>query len=81
CGDDLTVECVLDNAGQEAAWTAGGLYSPRDIRPGQEETSRCFLLLSVTADGFAYDEEATKPNEDIYNCDDDNVVILENTFE
>ena len=81
CGDDLTVECVLDKAGQESAWTAGGLYSPRDIRPGHAETSRCFLLLKVSSEGFAYDEEATKPNEGIYNCDEDNVVTLENTFE
>ncbi|MBX6389066.1 MAG: ABC transporter substrate-binding protein [Frankia sp.] len=82
CGDNLTVQCVLDNAAKERSWTAGGIYPEGQVlTPGEQHISNCLLLMKVTEEGFVYDREATKPTDDIYNCDPQNVVTLTETFD
>jgi ABC-type branched-subunit amino acid transport system substrate-binding protein len=78
CGADLTRECLLEEAGSISDWTGGGLHAQQ--QPGNTEHSPCFLLLSVDGDGFAYDEEATAPNDGLYNCEEDNIVELEDDY-
>ncbi len=76
CGSDLTAECLLGNAADAGDWTGGGLHAPQT--PGNTEPSACYLLLSLTPDGFTYNEDATRPTDgdDLYNCDPENVTTL-----
>jgi ABC-type branched-subunit amino acid transport system substrate-binding protein len=74
CGSDLTRQCLLDNAAAQDDWTAGGLHSPTD--PGNSQAPECGIIVKFTPDGYVYDEEATDPNEGIFNCSPDNVVEL-----
>jgi hypothetical protein len=74
CGSDLTADCLLEQAVANTEWTAGGLHAPQT--PGNTEPSECFLVLTLGADGFAYNEEATQPTDGIYNCAPDNVFEL-----
>jgi hypothetical protein len=74
CGSDLTAECLLEEAEAAEGWTAGGLHAPQT--PGNEVPSECFLILGLEADGFFYNEEATQPNDGVYDCSPDNVMTL-----
>ena len=80
CGDNLTQDCVLQKAGTEKAWTAGGLFPARDTDPKNPKQTRCYVIMDATPNGFLYDREVTQPNQDIYNCDEKNVVALEKTY-
>ena len=71
CGSELTPDCLLDQAAAQEDWTGGGLHSRQT--PGNTEPSPCFLILSLDEDGYYYNEDATQPNEGIYNCDEENV--------
>ncbi len=73
CGSDLTAECLLENAAAQDGWTGGGMHAPQT--PGNTEPSPCFLTLGLGADGFEYDEEATRPTDGdgLFNCDPENV--------
>lgn len=74
CGSELTRACLVENAMGVEEWTAGGLHAPTN--PGNREASRCGILIHFAEGGYVYDEEATDPNEGIYNCNDGNVGIL-----
>ena len=78
CGSDLTRECLLENAGSVEDWTAGGLHSP--TTPGNTLAPECGIMVKFTTDGFAYDEEATDPNEGVFNCSADNVIELTDDY-
>jgi hypothetical protein len=71
CGSELTADCLLEKAGAQEEWTGGGLHARQT--PGNDVPSPCFLLLGLDKDGFFYNEDATQPNEGIFNCDEDNV--------
>ncbi len=81
CGNDLTQACVLQKAGSETAWTAGGLFPPRDTDPKNPHQTTCYVMMDVTPNGFVYDKDVTQPNNGIYNCDPKNVVKLTNTYQ
>jgi ABC-type branched-subunit amino acid transport system substrate-binding protein len=81
CGNNLTQDCVLSKAGSETAWTAGGLFPPRNTDPANPHQPTCYVMMDVTANGFVYDKAVTQPNNGIYNCDPRNVVALKNTYE
>jgi hypothetical protein len=81
CGNDLTQACVLQKAGTEKAWTAGGLFPPRDTDPNNRHQTTCYVMMDVTPNGFVYDKAVTQPNNGIYNCDPRNVVKLTNTYQ
>ncbi len=81
CGNDLSKDCVLENAAGERAWTAGGFFSPRDTDPGNPQQPTCYVLMKVTPDGFVYDKDVTQPNTGVYNCDAKNVVALKQTYQ
>jgi ABC-type branched-subunit amino acid transport system substrate-binding protein len=74
CGSDLTRDCVLQTALDVDEWTAGGLHAVTD--PGNLHATRCGVLVRFGEDGWVYDEEATDPNEGIYNCSEDNILPL-----
>lgn len=74
CGSDLTAQCLLEKAGAMTDWTGGGLHAPQ--QPGNTEPSTCWLALSLTADGFHRNEDATQPNEGVFNCDPANVLEI-----
>lgn len=78
CGADISRQCVLDNATNTSDWTAGGLHAPTN--PAGEEAPSCGVILRFTSEGWVYDEEATDPNEGIYNCSDDNILELQNDY-
>jgi ABC-type branched-subunit amino acid transport system substrate-binding protein len=80
CGDNLTQDCVLQKAGSETAWTAGGLFPARNTDPKNPKQTRCFVIMDATPNGFVYDKAITRPNNDIYNCDEANVVPLTKTY-
>ncbi len=75
CGSTLTVDCVLQKAQSQTAWTAGGLYPPQNLTPGNQHASPCIALVKLTTDGFVYDEKATNPTKGMepFNCDPENV--------
>ncbi len=73
CGSDLTVDCVLEVAGSQQAWTAGGLVPPKDLSTTSLTMNECFLIVSATPDGWVYEQEMTKPNTEAFNCSPDNV--------
>jgi ABC-type branched-subunit amino acid transport system substrate-binding protein len=81
CGDNLTQACVLQKAGSETAWTAGGLFPPRNTDPKNPQQPTCYVIMDVTKAGFVYDKAVTQPNNGIYNCDPKNVVKLANSYE
>jgi ABC-type branched-subunit amino acid transport system substrate-binding protein len=81
CGNDLTQDCVLQKAGTEKTWTAGGLFPPRDTDPNNKHQTTCYVMMDVTPNGFVYDKAVTQPNNGIYNCDPKNVVKLTNTYQ
>ena len=81
CGNALTQDCVLKNAGSEKAWTAGGFFPPRDTNPSHPLQPTCYVIMKVTPNGFVYDPAVTKPDNDVYNCDAKNVVTLKSTYE
>jgi hypothetical protein len=72
CGSELTRQCVLDKAGAVTEWTGGGLHAVTN--PSTNTPSDCVAVLEVTADGFQYDEDFTKPNDGIYYCDPANLI-------
>jgi hypothetical protein len=74
CGSDLTAACLLEKAAATKDWTGGGLHAPQT--PGNTEPSSCWLALSLDADGFHANEDATQPTEGVYNCDPKNVFEL-----
>ena len=76
CGADLTVQCVIDNAMSETAYTAGGLIAPTDISQ-PAALPACIMILSASADGFVYERELTQPTDGLYNCDPANLVQLD----
>ena len=73
CGSTLTVDCVLEKAGSETAWTAGGMFPAAKVTPGSVEESPCMINMRLTPDGWVYDEKATQPDKDAYNCDPANL--------
>jgi hypothetical protein len=74
CGSDLTAACLLEQAEAQTDWTAGGLHSRQT--PGNTVASPCFAILGLDDDGFFYNEQATAPDEGIYNCAEENVVEM-----
>ena len=78
CGSELTGDCLLSEAGALSDWTAGGLHARQS--PGNDLPSPCFLIMGLDDDGFFYNEEATAPNEGIFNCDEDNVFELSGDY-
>lgn len=75
CGSDLTAECLLQNASAASDWTGGGLHAPQT--PGNSDPSDCFVSLGLGADGFKVNEDVTKANEGVYNCDPKNIIKLD----
>ncbi len=74
CGGVFTPQCVLQQAASHPAWDAGGLIAPVDTNPASYRPSDCTLLMRLTAAGWVYDSQATKPNRGVYNCDPKNLV-------
>jgi hypothetical protein len=77
CGSDLTIECVLEQAGSQRGWTAGGLVPPSDLSATELDMNQCFLIVQATPDGWVYDEEMTQPNTEAFNCSPDNVATVD----
>jgi hypothetical protein len=71
CGSQLTSACVLQKAGEQTAWTAGGLYPPQDVKGAT--ASPCIALVKLTTSGFVYDEKVTAPTQGAFNCDPNNL--------
>jgi hypothetical protein len=79
CGTNQTVTCVLDKAGAEKNWSAGGIEAPvAQLGPstGNAVPSPCFALLQAKTTGFVYDKALTQPTKSIWNCNPKNVVHL-----
>jgi ABC-type branched-subunit amino acid transport system substrate-binding protein len=73
CGDNLTQECVLQKAGAQKAWTAGGLYPPVNTDPALKDYSDCVVIMQLTTNGWVLAKDVTKPNDGVYNCDPKNL--------
>lgn len=71
--DELTVDCVIDNATADSAYTAGGLMAPIDLTD-PTQLNRCVAISRVSGDGLVYDEERTQPTDSLFNCDPKNIV-------
>ncbi len=73
CGDDLTMECVLQKAQDHTDWDAGGLYPKLNLKT-QTATS-CIIAVKLDNTGFKYDEKVTNPTsgDGAFNCDPANL--------
>ncbi|HTN99331.1 MAG TPA: ABC transporter substrate-binding protein [Microthrixaceae bacterium] len=69
----LTVDCVIENATKDKAYTAGGLMAPIDLSD-PTLTNHCLAINRVSADGIVYDKKSTDPTDGLFNCDPANVV-------
>jgi hypothetical protein len=76
CGSNLTQDCVLQKAGSEPAWTAGGLTPPVSTSPDATTISDCVLMVRLTTSGWVYDKTVTRPNTGMFNCDPANVATV-----
>jgi Periplasmic binding protein len=76
CGDNLTQDCILQKAGSETAWTAGGLAPPVSTSPTATSISNCVIMVRLTASGWVYDKKVTDPNRGLFNCDPANVATV-----
>ena len=76
CGSDLTRACVMDHASATEGWTAGGLHVPTNPSNTSGTNSECFIALQPTLDGFIINDDFTKPNTGLFNCDPANAVAL-----
>jgi hypothetical protein len=79
CGANLTVSCVVNNAGAQKNWSAGGIEAPvaqLSLSNGNPHPSPCFALLQAKPSGFTYDKAITHPTQSIWNCNPKNVVTL-----
>jgi ABC-type branched-subunit amino acid transport system substrate-binding protein len=74
CGDNLTQDCVLQKAGSQTAWTAGGLFPPVNLNPALKDYSPCTIIMRLTTSGWVVDKQVTKPTDGIYNCDPKNLM-------
>lgn len=74
CGNELTRECVLEEAGSVTEWTGGGLHAAQN--PAETLPGNCFVSMALTPDGFVVDDDLTNANDGIFNCDDANVAAL-----
>jgi hypothetical protein len=68
----ISRKCVYDAMRQTTAWDAGGLDAPADLSSGA--AGKCFTVIHATDRGFTV--EPWRPNHDIFNCDDENVVAI-----
>jgi hypothetical protein len=73
CGDNLTQECVLQKAGSQKAWTAGGLSPPVNTDPALKDYSPCTVVMRLTTNGWVVDKKVTQPDNGIYNCNPKNL--------
>ena len=71
CGDNLTMDCILQKAKAHTDWTAGGLYPPQNLETGA--ASACIALVRLTPTGFVYDKKVTAPTDGAFNCDPENL--------
>ena len=71
CGNNLTMDCILQKAKAHTNWTAGGLYPPQNIQTGA--ASPCIALVRLTPTGFVYDKKVTAPTDGPFNCDPENL--------
>jgi hypothetical protein len=76
CGSDLTVACVLQKAGSETAWTAGGMFPPVRTSPTDPGGSPCLIQMRLTTKGWVYDKAVTNPDNGAYNCNPKNVATV-----
>lgn len=73
--DVLTVECVIEHATSDKAYTAGGLLAPIDMSD-PTLPNQCFAVNTVSGDGIVYDEKVTDPDDGVFNCDPANLAPL-----
>jgi hypothetical protein len=74
CGNELTRDCLLDEAGSVTEWTGGGLHASQN--PAEQRPGNCFLSMEMTPDAFVVSDELTDANDGIFNCDDANIAAL-----
>jgi hypothetical protein len=74
CGNELTRDCLLDEAGSVTEWTGGGLHALQN--PAEQRPGNCFLSMEMTPEAFVVSDELTDPNDGIFNCDDANIAAL-----
>jgi hypothetical protein len=76
CGDNLTQDCVLQKAGAHTDWTAGDWFGPTNTDPTKHDYTNCVLLMKLTANGWEYAKDVTKPNNGVFNCDPKNLMAV-----
>ena len=72
CGADLTRDCVWEQAGAITEWSGGGLHARQDLSKGT--VSECFVEFEATGGEFQLVD--IEPNEGLFNCDPENVLVL-----
>jgi hypothetical protein len=76
CADNLTQDCVLQKAGSQTDWTAGGISPPVSTSPDAKDITDCTALIRLTANGWVYDKAVTRPNNGFFNCDPANIATV-----
>jgi Periplasmic binding protein len=76
CGTNLTQDCVLQKAGGQTAWTAGGLFPPVNTNPTARDYSDCIAMIKLTTSGWVFAKDVTKPNNGPWNCRPENLMAV-----
>jgi ABC-type branched-subunit amino acid transport system substrate-binding protein len=76
CGDNLTQDCVLQKAAAYTDWTAGGISPPVSTSPSATKINDCTAIVRLTANGWVYDKDVTRPNNGSFNCDEQNIATV-----
>jgi hypothetical protein len=82
CGSNLTRSCLLQQAGSQTAWTAGGLKEPVSTSPVNRQMAQCYLYMKATPTGFIVDPTflPPTPGDGPFNCSPNNVITLKNNY-
>jgi ABC-type branched-subunit amino acid transport system substrate-binding protein len=76
CGNNLSQDCVLQNAGNHPHWDGGGMFGPVNTDPKLRDYTDCTLIVKLTTSGWKYDKDITKPNNGVFNCSPDNLMTV-----
>ena len=82
CGSNLTRSCLLQQAGSQTSWTAGGLKKPVNTSTTSRQMAQCYIYLKATATGFTPDTTFLPPTsgDAPFNCSPANVVTLKTNY-
>jgi ABC-type branched-subunit amino acid transport system substrate-binding protein len=73
CGDEISRDCIWENASKITEWTGGGLHATADLTGGGHSPT-CWSLVVVEQGAFRVAD--ISPTDGVFVCDETSVVEL-----